>query len=117
MDTGKPVAAAWEPAVERRPRMLLPPPGMMKLLIDCLLKPVYSLVTCGAFRCVLQRGGGGAAAQRGLDQHGRQQGLLPAPPGRVEGRRAHRQAAHSPRPVAPQTQRAGGGTAAASTTS
>lgn len=35
---------------------------------------------------VSQRGGGGAATERGLDQHRRQQGLLPPPPGRVEGR-------------------------------
>lgn len=54
-----------------------------------------------------QRSGGDAATERGLDQHRRQQGLLPAAPGCLEGRRAHRQTAHPPGPFAPQTQRAG----------
>lgn len=54
-----------------------------------------------------QRGGGDAATERGLDQHRRQQGLLPAAPGRLEGGRAHRQAAHPPGPFTPQTQRTG----------
>lgn len=55
----------------------------------------------------LQQGGGGAATKRGLDQHRGQQGLLPSPSGRMEGRRTHRQTAYSPRTFASQTQRAG----------
>lgn len=68
---------------------------------------VAFFLTCPVPSFFLQRGGGGAATKRGLDQHRRQQGLLSSPPGCVEGRRTYCQTAHPPRTFTPQTQRAG----------
>lgn len=71
--------------------------------VDVYLNCLIGLVVCFS----TQWCGGDAATERGLDQHRRQQRLLPAAPGRLEGRRAHRQTAHPPGAFAPQTQRAG----------
>lgn len=91
------------------------PIEMIQLLIWCLLKGYVSLIVwfvIFAFSFLptlnhLQQGRGGAATKRGLDQHRRQQGLLPSPSGCMEGRWTYRQTAHSPRTFTSQTQRAG----------
>lgn len=64
-------------------------------------------LTCFSCFVHLQRRGGGVATERGLDQRCRQQGLLPPPPGCMEGRRTDRKTSHSQRTFTPQNQRAG----------